>query len=93
MKPGTTIEGRDAIRSTWETAMRAMEWVVPTPGVCVFEVDEAEGTPPRRVTIDERYSRTKGGPGGILATYTDEYRRVNGHWLFATRTLHVIHAF
>jgi uncharacterized protein (TIGR02246 family) len=93
MKPGTTIEGRDAIRSTWETAMRAMEWVVHTPGVCVFEVDEAEGTATGRVTIDERYSRTKGGPGGILATYTDEYRRVNGHWLFATRTLHVIHAF
>jgi hypothetical protein len=66
---------------------------VHTPGVCVFEVDEAEGTATGRVTIDERYSLKKGGPGGILATYTDAYRRVNGHWLFATRTLHVIHAF
>jgi AcrR family transcriptional regulator len=90
MQPGKWIEGRDAIRSTWEQAMKGMNWVVHTPGVCVFEVDEHEGEATGRVTIEERFDRKKGGPGGILATYTDAYRRVQGQWLFVSRELHVI---
>lgn len=93
MQPGTWIEGATAIRSTWEQAMKGFAWVVHTPGVCVFEVDEHEGTATGRVTIEERFGRTKGAQvvqGGILATYTDAYRRVDGRWRFASRELHVI---
>jgi AcrR family transcriptional regulator len=91
---GKLVEGREAIRAAWVTAMKAMQWVVHTPGVCVFEVNESEGTATGRVTIDERFQRKKAetGPTGILATYSDEYRRVNGQWLFASRTLHIIAA-
>lgn len=90
MAPGTFIEGREAIRTTWVTAMKGFNWVVHTPGVCVFDVNEHEGTATGRVTIEERFDRKKGGTGGILATYTDDYRRVNGQWLFTSRVLHII---
>ena len=93
LAPGKVVEGRDAVRATWEAAMKGLNWVVHTPGVCVFEVDEHEGSATGRVTIEERFDRKRGGPGGILATYTDTYRRVHGHWLFATRELHVITSF
>lgn len=90
LSPGTWIEGRDAILTTWTGAMKGLKWVVHTPGVCLFEVDEHEGTANGRVTIEERFERTRGGRGGILATYHDTYRRVHGQWLFDSRELHVI---
>ena len=90
MAPGKVIEGREAIRTTWVTAMKGFNWVVHTPGVCVFEVNEHDGTASGRVTIEERFDRKKGGTGGILATYTDDYRRVNGQWVFTSRVLHII---
>ncbi len=93
LAPGKVIEGRDSIASTWLTAMKGFNWVVHTPGVCVFEVNEHDGTASGRVTVDERFDRKKGGPGGILATYTDAYRRVNGQWLFASRELKIITSF
>ena len=40
MAPGKVVEGREAIRTTWVTAMKGFNWVVHTPGVCVFEVNE-----------------------------------------------------
>jgi AcrR family transcriptional regulator len=92
LAPGKVVEGRAAIRSTWETAMKGFTWVVHTPGVCLFEVNEAEGTATGRVTVDERFNRVKGGQGGILATYTDAYRRTHGQWQFTSRELHVITA-
>jgi uncharacterized protein (TIGR02246 family) len=82
--------GRDAIVERWLGKMKSFTWVVHTPGVMVFEVDEAAGTAQGRVTIDERYHRKRGGAGSLLATYQDEYRREHGHWRFASRTLHVI---
>ncbi len=90
MAPGTWIEGRDAILSTWVAAMKGFNWVVHTPGVCVFEVNEHDGLATGRVTVDERFDRKKGGTGGILATYTDAYRRVSGNWLFVSRELKII---
>jgi AcrR family transcriptional regulator len=93
MAPGKVIEGREAIRTTWVTAMKGFNWVVHTPGVCVFEVNEHDGTATGRVTIEERFDRKKGGTGGILATYTDGYRRVSGQWVFTSRVLQIITVF
>ena len=90
MAPGTWIEGREAILATWVAAMKGFNWVVHTPGVCVFEVIEHDGVATGRVTVDERFDRKKGGTGGILATYTDSYRRVTGNWLFVSRELKII---
>lgn len=88
--PGVVIEGRDAVKAAWIASMRKLDWLVQTPAVCVFEVDETTGRATGRVTVEERFERKRGGPGTLLGTYSDEYRRVNGQWLFATRTLHVI---
>lgn len=87
---GSVVEGRDAVRTAWTKAMRAFDWLVQSPVVCVFEADEATGTATGRVTVEERFERKKGGPGTMLGTYTDQYRRVNGQWLFASRALQVI---
>jgi AcrR family transcriptional regulator len=89
-EPGVVTEGREAIVTLWSTKMKALTWVVHTPGVMVFEVDESAGTATGRVTIDERFQRKRGGAGTLLATYSDEYRRDNGAWRFSTRVLHVI---
>ena len=90
VKPDIVVNGADAIRDAFVVTMRNLSWIVQTPGVCVFEVDEADGNATGRVTIDERFQRKRGGQGMLLGTYHDEYRRVSGHWVFQSRTLHVI---
>lgn len=86
----TSAEGSDAIRDAFVAAARPMQWMVQIPAVCVFEVDETAGTGTGRVTVEERFQRKRGGAGSTLATYHDEYRRVGGRWLFASRSLEVI---
>ncbi len=88
--PAVVCEGREAIVAAWTTKMKALTWVVHTPAVMVFEVDEAAGTGTGRVTVDERFHRKRGGAGSLLATYADEYRRDDGSWHFTSRLLHVI---
>ncbi len=89
---GTTAAGREAIAAAWSLAMKPLQWIVQTPGATVFEVDEALGTGSGRVTIAEQFQRKRGGPGTLLATYHDEYRRNRGtgQWLFSARRLAVI---
>jgi AcrR family transcriptional regulator len=91
-KPGHPVVGRDAIAHEWAKSMKPFQWVVQTPGTCVFEVNETGGIGHGRVTVQERHKRRSGKTGTLLATYDDQYRRVNGHWLFARRTLHTIEA-
>jgi AcrR family transcriptional regulator len=88
--PGVVIEGRTAVTSAWVASMRKLSWLIQTPAICVFEVDEIAGSATGRVTIDERFERKRGGAGALLGTYSDEYRREGGTWLFHSRTLHVI---
>lgn len=90
LSPGLVVEGRTAIKAAWVAAMRKVDWLVQTPAVCVFEVDEAGGSATGRVTIEERFERKKGGAGMLLGTYSDSYKRINGAWFFDSRTLHVI---
>jgi AcrR family transcriptional regulator/ketosteroid isomerase-like protein len=82
------VVGKDAIVSTWTTAMAGLEWAVHTPALIVFEVDESLGVGSGRVTISERYSR-KGTVASLLATYYDDVRRIDGRWLFTSRRLHI----
>ena len=89
-KPGEVLEGRDAIATHWAKTMKPFQWVVQTPGPCVFEVNETEGVAHGRVTVQERSKRKNGRAATLLATFDDEYRRINGHWLFARRALPVI---
>jgi len=89
-KPGSAVVGREAIAEEWAKSMKPFQWVVQTPGPCVFEVNESDGVGQGRVTVQERHKRKNGRTGTLLATYDDEYRRVDGHWLFSRRTLHTI---
>lgn len=89
---GKPVIGRDRILATWNAAMADFKWVVHTPGVCVFEVDEATGTGRGRITFQERTKRLTGKAGSLLATYDDRYERIAGRWLFTERHLIVIDA-
>lgn len=92
LRPGATVDGREAIVAAWEQAMKGFTWVVQSPSFCVFEVDEATGEGTGRVTVHERFQRRKGGPGSMLGTYHDTYRREAGVWRFTSRRLDVIDA-
>ena len=89
-RAGAVVEGREAIAAEWAKTMKPYQWVVQTPGNCVFEVNETSGVGHGRVTVQERAKRKNGKTASVLATYDDEYRRVNGNWLIAARTVHVI---
>ncbi len=89
---GKAVVGRDAILAMWSTAMADFDWVVHTPSVCLFEVDEAAGVARGRVTFQERTKRTTGKSATLLGTYADRYERIAGRWLFTERRLHVIDA-
>jgi AcrR family transcriptional regulator len=88
---GKPVVGKQAVVAAWVAQMKPMQWVVQIPAVCVFEVDEQQGTGTGRVTISERFARTRGGgSGSLLGTFLDEYRRIDGRWLFSSRRLQVI---
>ena len=87
---GEPVTGRQQIALAFTDVVRPLTWIVQTPAVCVFEVDETTGTGSGRVTFDERFQRRRGGPGTLLGTYHDEYRRDAGHWRFARRRLEPI---
>jgi limonene-1,2-epoxide hydrolase len=90
LRPGASVDGREAILAMWTKAMKSFSWVVQSPGACVFEVDEVAGTGSGRVTIHERLKPAKGDAVSHIAVYHDEYRRVGGAWRFASRRLQMI---
>ncbi len=87
---GEEIYGRTAIVAAFEQLLADIEWVVQAAPLMVFEVDEAHGTGAGRVTLQERYKKTKSAKAAtMLATYHDRYVRHGGSWLFAERRLEV----
>lgn len=90
LRPGSPVEGREAILSTWTKAMKTFDWVVQSPGACVFEVDEVAGTGSGRITIHEWMKPLKSEAVSRVAVYHDSYRRVGGEWRFAGRRLQLI---
>jgi len=86
---GRALEGRETIVKVWYAAMGSMEAVVQqvhSGEVWVgTDADHATG----RWSITERF-RTAGGESALLlASYDDEYRRVDGRWSFSRRFLDV----
>lgn len=86
---GRLVEGKDAISKLWFGAMTGFVAVVQTvhsgDAWCGASPDEAVG----RWAISERFRRTDGQSGILLAHYDDTYRKVEGRWLFARRFLQV----
>jgi AcrR family transcriptional regulator len=87
---GSPVVGRPRIAAAFTSTVRPLSWIVQSPAVCVFEVDEATGTGSGRVTFDERFQRRRGAAGTLVGTYHDDYRRDAGHWHFAHRRLETI---
>jgi hypothetical protein len=85
---GRLVEGRRAIVELWYSAMGTMASVVQM----VHNGDAEVGDEPDRATgrwyIDERFRRTDGTIGILLAHYDDAYVRSAEHgWQFSRRFL------
>ncbi len=87
---GRVMEGREAIVAFWQQAMGTFDAVVQTVLNGTYELDEAAGTGTGRWYIQEMLVRGGGERGLLMAHYDDEYRLVDGNWLFASRDL-VVH--
>lgn len=87
---GKPVNGRGAIAAAWERDRQGYDWVVQSPLVTVFEVDEHTGRGTGRVVVSERSKRTAGKAATMLGTFHDRYVRVDGQWMFAERRLEVI---
>lgn len=84
------MEGREAIVAFWHQAMGSFDAVVQTVLNGDYELDESAGTGTGRWYIQEAFQRAGGQTGMLLAHYDDDYRLVDGEWLFASRDL-VVH--
>jgi hypothetical protein len=78
------IKGRDAIFTAWEAAMKDFPNMVGASSLGMLEItgDTAVGRAyPRELIVDaDGSTRTDYG------RYDDEYVKVDGHWLFKSRT-------
>jgi hypothetical protein len=70
--------------------MGAFNWTIQTAEHFSLNIDEAKGTGSGHVVVRERYERTDGARGDLLAKYIDKYVKVDGEWLFAERILEII---
>ena len=88
---GTKSFDYAALGATFDKLMKGYKWLVQTAPNAVFEVDEAAGTGTGRVAIVEQYEKPRTGAGTLVGVYHDRYVRKHGVWLFAERTLEIIH--
>jgi len=84
-RPGVAAEGRDELTALFTKTLKGQQWIVPTPAVCVFEVDELAGVARGRITVTERSKTAAGRSAEIVVVYDDQYVRIAGHWLIAER--------
>lgn len=89
---GKPVQGRDKIRTTLARVFKDLDYAVQLAPNAVFEIDEATGTGTGRVTIHETLQHKQGEPDTVLGVYHDQYRRVDGRWLFAERRLQQLNA-
>jgi hypothetical protein len=82
---GRLNHGRDNIVTFWEAAVAGLTIVVQLVhnGSVTVDGDTANG----RWYVSEHLERTNGLKGMLLAWYDDSYVRVDGRWLFASRSL------
>lgn len=84
---GRAVSGKEAIVAFWNGAMAAFTKVVQT----VHSGDAWHlgnpGVAAGRWNISERFALADGKTGMLLAHYNDEYRKVDGEWLYTKREL------
>jgi len=90
---GRLVEGREAITALWYSAMKGMASVVQTVqnGEAWAAAEDPDQAHPQRAVgrwyISERFRRSDGTPGILLAHYDDQYVKRDGAWLLAGRIL------
>ena len=84
------MDGRDEIVAFWHRAMGGFNAVIQNVLNGTYQLDEQAGTGTGRWYIQEAFQRAGGESGILLAHYDDEYRNVDGRWLFGSRDL-VVH--
>ena len=82
---GRLTRGRDGIVAFWQAAVDGLHVVVQLVhnGAVTIDGDAASG----RWYVSEHMERGNGVKGILLAWYDDTYVRVEGRWLFASRSL------
>ena len=90
---GRLVEGREAIVSLWFAAMKGMAAVVQHVHNGDAWLEDESGTRAAgRWSISERFQRSDGNRGLLLAHYDDAYQKSEGQWLFTRRLLQVHYA-
>jgi ketosteroid isomerase-like protein len=84
---GRLVEGKAAILELWYSAMTGMAAVVQTVQNGDVTTGGTADTATGRWYISERFRRTDGVAGILLAHYDDVYVRIDGTWLFSRRFL------
>ena len=87
---GREVHGKKAIVDLWTTAMGAFNWTIQTAEHFSLNIDEVQGIGTGHVVVRERYERTDGEKGDLLAKYLDQYVKIDGEWLFSERILEII---
>ena len=85
---GNTVQGKDAIVTTWQGAMAGFQYVAffSSPGFISVSGDEAVG----RVYTTEWLVDDQSETLQIVGVYDDAYRRGPQGWRFARRVYHVL---
>jgi hypothetical protein len=85
-----SAEGRDEIAALWRRAMGNMTAVVQLVHNGTVQATDDGDRASGRWYVDERFARTDGVVGILLAHYDDEYvRDADGEWHFASRVLQI----
>jgi ketosteroid isomerase-like protein len=89
MKGLENVIGKSAIRETWEGAKPLFPFcfLICTPGYIEIEGDAASA----RVYTTEVLKDPQGNVREAVGRYDDEFKRINGKWLFSSRTWYMLH--
>lgn len=83
----TKVEGREAIGETWKSIMGGIPAVFHVYYNGTTDLDDATGTGTGRWYIGEFLRLPDDSTIAMYGYYDDEYVKVDGEWLFRTRTL------
>lgn len=89
-RAGHTATGHADLAAALRSIRKGTAWVVESPAVCVFEVDETAGLGHGRLTVERRARRTGGKQLASLLLHDDRYERHAGRWLLTARTTQVV---
>lgn len=85
--PGRSVEGRTAMVALWSSIMAGFEGVLHSYGDGWADLDDAGGVGTGRWYVSEVLKPAGKDPYLMTGYYDDRYRREDGEWRFAGRSL------